>query len=149
MTDQLSFADTVRSFMDHFMDRSMRGWKRFARESGLSMAQFSILMQLHYRGSCSISDISERFETTSAAASQTADKLVQAGFLERAEDPSDRRSRLLTLSLKGKDLIDESIRERYRWVEDLGSHLSPEEQQKVIEGLTLMTVAAHELTPAE
>jgi hypothetical protein len=46
-------------------------------------------------------------------------------------------------------LIDESIRERYRWVEDLGSHLSPEEQQKVIEGLTLMTVAAHELTPAE
>jgi DNA-binding MarR family transcriptional regulator len=148
MTDALSFSETVRSFMDFFMDRSMRGWKRFARDSGLSMAQFSIIMQLHYRGSCTISDISERFETTSAAASQLAEKLVQAGFMQRAEDPTDRRSRLLTLSPKGQDLVEQSIRERYRWVEELGSHLAPEEQQKIIEGLTLMTLAAQNPEPS-
>ncbi len=149
MTDQLSFKETVRSFMDIFMDRAMHGWKRFAREAGLSMAQYSILMQLHYRGRCSISDISERFETTSAAASQIADKLVQAGFLERTEDPADRRSRLLTLSPRGRDLIDESIRARYRWVEDLESKLTAGEQQKVIEGLSLITTAASQPEPVE
>ncbi len=142
MTDSLPFKETVRSFMDFFMERSMHGWKRFAREAGLSMSQFSILMQLHHHGRCSISDISERFETTSAAASQIADKLVQAGLLERSEDPADRRSRLLTLSSKGRSLVDESIRARYLWVADLGSRLTPQEQQKVIEGLTLMKTAA-------
>ena len=103
MTESVEFSNTVRSFMDFFVERSMHGWKRFARDAGLSMPQFSIVMQLHYHGSCSVSSISERFETTSAAASQLIERLVQSGYLERAEDPNDRRSRLLTLSPRGRN----------------------------------------------
>src|SRR5574342_1161322 len=129
MTDPLQFSNTVRAFMDLFMQRSMRSWKQFARNAGLSMSQYSILMQLHHHGSCSISDISERFDTTSAAASQIADKLVQAGLLERAEDPEDRRAKLLTLSPKGQELVENGIGVRFGWVDDLADHLSPEERQ--------------------
>jgi DNA-binding MarR family transcriptional regulator len=149
MTDPVQFSDTVRAFMDLFMQRSMRSWKHFARNSGLSMSQYSILMQLHHHGPCSISDISERFDTTSAAASQIADKLVQAGLLERAEDPEDRRAKLLTLSPKGQELVENGVAVRFRWVDDLADHLSPEERQKVSEGLRLMTRAAEELDPDE
>ncbi|HEY6073255.1 MAG TPA: MarR family transcriptional regulator, partial [Anaerolineales bacterium] len=131
-----------------FVERSMRSWKRFARDAGLSMPQFSIIMQLHFHGSCSVSDISERFETTSAAASQSIERLVQSGYLERAEDPNDRRSRLLTLSPKGQELVGESIRERYRWVDDLESHLNPDEKQKITDGLAIMVQAAQHLEPA-
>jgi len=149
MPEFVSFSDTVRSFMDIFMQRSMRGWKHFARNSGLSMAQFSIIMQVHHGGPCSISDIGERFETSNAAASQLAEKLVQSGYLDRTEDPKDRRTRLLTLSQKGKDFVEESIRERYRWVDELASHLNLEEKEKVAEALELMTEAARKLQPAE
>ena len=79
------------------MHRSMRGWSHFAKSTGLSMPQFSILMQLHHKGPCGMSEISERFDITAAAASQLVDKLVQAGYLERAEDPNDRRAKLLNL----------------------------------------------------
>lgn len=147
MTDIVSFSDTVRVFMDLLVSRSMRGWKRFARDTGLSMPQFSIMMQLHYRGPCSISDIGDRFETTSAAASQLAEKLVHSGYLARTEDPNDRRTKLLSLSPKGRDLIEQGMKARYDWVDGLVSHLNPEEMRRIAEALELMAGAAQQTDP--
>jgi DNA-binding MarR family transcriptional regulator len=147
MTETISFSETVRVFMDLLVSRSMRGWKRFARDTGLSMQQFSIIMQLHYRGPCSISDIGDRFETTSAAASQLAEKLVQSGYLERTEDPNDRRTRMLSLSPKGRDLIEQGMKARYDWVDGLALHLSPEEMRRIAGALELMAGAAQQLDP--
>lgn len=109
------------------------------------MPQFSILMQLHHKGPCGISEISERFDVTAAAASQLVDKLVQAGYLERAEDPADRRAKLLTLSAAGEVLISQGTEERYRWMDDLALVLSVEEREKVSEALTLLTHAVEKM----
>jgi DNA-binding MarR family transcriptional regulator len=145
MTKPVQLTQTLRAWMDAFMHRSMRGMNHFAKSTGLSMPQFSIMMQLHYRGACGISEISERFDVTAAAASQLVDKLVHAGYLERAEDPSDRRAKLLTLSTKGGELISQGVEERYRWMDDLASMLSVEDQKKVSEALILLTKAAKEM----
>ena len=145
MTDKLQFSQTLRAWMDAFMHRSLRGWNHFANSTGLSMPQFSILMQLHHKGPCGMSEVSERFDISAAAASQLVDKLVQSGHLERAEDPSDRRAKLLTLSAKGSELIQQGIEERYRWMDDLADTLSAEDQKKVSEALTLLTNAAKEM----
>jgi DNA-binding MarR family transcriptional regulator len=109
------------------------------------MPQFSILMQLHYKGPCGMSEISERFDVTAAAASQLVDKLVQAGYIERTEDPSDRRAKLLKLSSEGAKLVDNGIQERYRWMEDLTSKFNTAEQTKISEALGLLTEAARKL----
>jgi DNA-binding MarR family transcriptional regulator len=131
--------------MDVFMHRSMRGWNQFAKSTGLSMPQFSILMQLHYKGPCGMSEISERFDVTAAAASQLVDKLVQAGYIERTEDPSDRRAKLLKLSTKGANLVGDGIQERYRWMDDLASKLSASDQTKISEALSILTEEARKL----
>jgi DNA-binding MarR family transcriptional regulator len=131
--------------MDVFMNRSMRSWHLFAKSTGLSMPQFSVLMQLHHKGACGMSEISERFEISPAAASQLVDKLVQSGFVQREEDPSDRRAKLLNLTEKGQELIQHGHVERYRWVDELGGKLTPEERTRVSEALDLMTRAAEEL----
>jgi hypothetical protein len=44
MTKYLQFTQSIRSWMDIFMHRSMRGWGRFAKSTGLSMPQFGVLM---------------------------------------------------------------------------------------------------------
>ena len=142
MTKPTQFSKTLRAWMDTFMHRSMRGWSHFAKSTGLSMSQFSILMQLHHKGPCGMSEIGERFDISAAAASQLVEKLVHAGYLERAEDPSDRRAKLLTLSEKGKELINQGTEERHRWMDDLTSKLSTEEQAKVVEALNILTEAA-------
>ena len=139
------FNQAIRSWMDIFMNRSMRGWGRFAKSAGLSMPQFGLLMQMHHKGDCGMSEVSERFDITPAAASQLVDKLVQGGLVQRVEDPHDRRAKLLNLTEKGRELIQQGIQERYRWVDELGSKLSAEERGKVAEALTLLTEKAKEV----
>ena len=145
MTKSIQFTQAIRSWMDVFMHRSMRGWGLFAKSTGLSMPQFSILMQLHHRGACGMSEISERFEVSPAAASQLVDKLVQSGFIVREEDPNDRRAKLLNLTDKGRELIRQGIDERYRWVDQLTEKLTAEELAQVSNGLNILTRAAQEL----
>ena len=145
MTNQTQFRQAIRSWMDIFMHRSMRGWGRFAKSTGLSMPQFSVLMQLHYRGACGMSRISEGYDITPAAASQLVDKLVQSGFIQRVEDPQDRRAKLLSLTDQGRDLVLRGIEERYRWVDELAGKLTAEERVQISEALDILTRVAQEL----
>ena len=124
------------------MHRSMRKWIQFVKSSGLSMPQFSILMQLHHNGACGMSEISEKFGVTPAAASQLVDKLVQGGFLVREEDPKDRRAKMLNLTDKGHELIQQGTEERYRWMEQLSSRLTEAERIQVSEALDILTRVA-------
>jgi len=145
MSKSVQITQPLREWMDVFMHRSMRGWNHFAKSTGLSMPQFSILMQLHYKGPCGLSQISERFDISAAAASQLAEKLVQSGYLERAEDPNDRRAKNLKLSANGAKLVEDGIQERYRWMDELATGMKPEDRAKVVEALTILTQAARQM----
>ena len=145
MTNTILFSQSLRAWMDAFMHRSMSGWNHFAKSTGLSMPQISILMQLHHKGPCGMSQVSDRFDITAAAASQLVDKLFQAGYLERTEDPTDRRAKQVTLSPKGRDLIERSLAERFRWVDELEKRLSHEDRIKVVQVLTILAEAANTL----
>jgi DNA-binding MarR family transcriptional regulator len=145
MSSSSRLIQSIRQFMDFAMHHTMRERVHFAKATGLSMPQFGILMQLHYRHNCGISDIGERFDITNAAASQLVDKLVQSGLIQREEDPHDRRAKLLNLTEKGRAFIHQGTEERYRWVDQLATRLTSAEQTKVAEALEIMTQAAREL----
>jgi DNA-binding MarR family transcriptional regulator len=145
MTNSPQFTQTIRSWMDIFMHHSMRGWGLFAKSVGLSMAQFSILLQLHHKGACGMSEISERFEITPAAASQLVEKLVQGNFISRYEDPQDRRAKVLDITDKGRELLQQGIEERYRWMEQLSERMTEEEREQVSESLDILTRIATDL----
>jgi len=141
MSDSLQISKTLREWVEATTHRTMRDQSRYVKSLGFSMPQFFLLMQVYHRKQCGISDLSERMEITAAAASQTVDKLVQSGLLERTEDPNDRRAKQVTLSPKGRDLIEKSIGERFRWVDDLVKNLSREDRVKVGEALTILIEA--------
>ncbi|GAB1470370.1 hypothetical protein MASR2M66_12470 [Chloroflexota bacterium] len=145
MTKPVEFSQSLREWMDIFMHRSMRGWIYFTKSVGVSMPQFSILMQLHHRGPCGMSEISERFDITAAASSQLTEKLVQSEYIERTEDPNDRRAKSIQLTPKGTAMINKGITERYRWMNELASKLSAEEKHKVAEALNILKEAARQL----
>ena len=144
----IQFTQSIRAWMDIFMHRSMRGWWRYAKATGLSMPQFSILMQLHHKGTCGMSGISEGYDITPAATSQLVDKLVQGGLIQRVEDPNDRRAKLLSLTDKGRDLILRGIEERYRWVDEMEVKLTSEQRAQISEALDIMTRVAQETEAA-
>ena len=145
MTPHPEFIQIIRQFMDLAMHQAMHERFHFAKSIGLSMPQLSILLQLHFRGVCGMSEVSEKFEITPAAASQLVDKLVQNGLIRREEDPHDRRAKCLNLTDKGRELIQRNIDERYRWVDQLAENLGPEERAQVSEALQVMIKAAKDL----
>ena len=145
MTSHSEFSQTVRQFMDIAMHRALHERLHFAKSLGLSMPQFSTLIQLHFRGACGMSEVSERFEITPAAASQLVDKLVHSGLVHREEDPHDRRAKFLNLTDKGRNLLQRNMEERYRWLDQLAEKLTPEERAKVAEAMEIMTRAAQDL----
>src|SRR3990172_1767092 len=145
MTSSAQLVPIIRQFMDVAMHRSWHERSRFAKAAGLSMPQFSILMHLHYCSNCGISDISERFDITTPAASQLVDKLVQGGLTERTEDPLDRRVRQIALSPKGRALIGKGVSQRYSWVDELVARLDAKGRQKAADGLSVLAEAAQKL----
>ena len=149
MTELVQFSQSLRQWMDTFVHRSMRDSARFVKASGFSMPQFFLLMQVHRREHCGISDLSENLEITNAATSQLVDKLVQAGLLERTEDPHDRRAKQVSLSPAGEAFIEKAIAERSRWVDGLATVLNTDERSKAAEALEILSAAAQKLEVAE
>jgi DNA-binding MarR family transcriptional regulator len=149
MTDSFQITQTIRQGMDLITHRAFREQGRFVKASGLSMAQFGILMQLHYQHGCGISDISTRMDVSPAAASQLVDKLVQSELLERTEDPVDRRAKQLKLTAKGRELVETGMAARHQWVDTFIERLEPAEREKVGEVLSIMTRTLQQMQAQE
>jgi len=144
MVSSSEFTQIIRQFMDLAMYHMMRERSWIAKANGLSMPQLGVLMQLHYHGNCGVSDLSDRFDITNAAASQLVDKLVQNGLILREEDPTDRRAKLLNLTEKGEELVRQGVDGHYRWVNQLAGKLTSEERAKVAEAMTILTETARQ-----
>ena len=111
MPEPTHFSGSLREWVEVTTHRAMRDQSRYVKSLGLSMPQFFLLMHIFHNNQCGISDLSSHMEITAAAASQTVEKLVQSGLLERTEDPNDRRARQVTLSQKGRGLIEKPEQE--------------------------------------
>lgn len=142
MSASRQFNQAMREWIEVLMHRNFQAAMRFAKEQGLSMGQVSTLMRLRHGGGCGVSDIGEQLGVTSAAASQMIDRLAHMGLVERAEDPKDRRVKQLTLTDKGRSLLDKGNEERSRWMEGLGQALDPERRAAVIAALGYLVEAA-------
>ena len=145
MSTSEQFSQVLQEWVGLFMRRSTADMMLSMKESGLSMPQLSSLIRLYYRKMCGVSDIGSHLGVTNAAASQMVDRLVQQGLLDRTEDPLDRRGKNITLTPKGQELIGKNLEARRKWMEDLTTALSPEEQQSIITALKLLTNAARTL----
>ena len=92
-----------------------------------------------------LTELARAARMTVPAMLELVDDLERLGYAERRPDPSDRRAKLLNLTDKGRDLIQQGNEQRYRWVDQLAGRLSPEESAKVSEALRIMNQAAKEL----
>jgi DNA-binding MarR family transcriptional regulator len=145
MSSAKQLSEVLREWAEVFTHRSMRDFKRFTDDSGLSPGQIHTLMRLHAQGACGVSEIGSHLGVTNAAASQMIEKLVRQGLLERAEDPHDRRARQLKLTRRGRALIEKGIEARRRWMEALTTTLTAHQQATITTALTYLTEAARRL----
>lgn len=79
-------------------------------------------------GHLRINDIAQRLSITVGGASKLVERIVQAGLLDRREDPDDRRVALVTLTSDGAERFQAAAQTQVDELERrLGQALGPEE----------------------
>ena len=133
------FSELFRKVLWQLMHASMRGFWRYAKEHGLSMTQMFLLRQIQgEQDGCNVSMIGEQMGVTSAAISQTLDRLVQQGLVSRTEDPQDRRHKRILLTATGEQVLREAMEARQAWIGDLEARLTEDEKALIGRALTLL-----------
>jgi len=146
MPDPDPFLTTLYRWMEISMRRSMRNFLHYARETGLSMSQISVLFHLRRMQSCGVTDLGDHLGVSSAAASQMLERLVQQGLILRSEDPQDRRVKQIVLTDKGRQVIEAGVAARQDWLVDLAESLSAAEKQQIGVALNLLVDKASQLS---
>jgi len=133
----LTFHEGLEIVLAHIIQEFMR----FMKQHGLSTPQIHALMYIYHAGECQVSDISTLADSSNAAASQLVERLVQQEWVERREDPTNRRTKILKLSGKGKELIRDSVISNHFLKNVMGS-LSPDERKTVQAAFTILAQTA-------
>jgi DNA-binding MarR family transcriptional regulator len=118
---------------------SLHDINRYARSAGLSIGQMTVLLHLFYQGPLEVTQFCEMLQISPAGASQMIERLVQQGVVQRSETPGDRRVRLVELTAQGLQLVQSSIADRRRWLEQISMGLSAEERSRIIAALQALT----------
>jgi DNA-binding MarR family transcriptional regulator len=117
-----------------------REYQTTSKEYDLSISQLFFLRTLYLKGEMTMGSISEALHITPPSATTTAEKLIKQELIVRKEPPSDRRVVMVSLSPKGKDLMDRFMAARKKRWRELMEHLLPKEQEKIVSSLRQLVI---------
>ena len=83
----------------------LRARERFAAHMGVSGPQYSMMVAIGEAGTATVGQIADRLHVSSPFVTAEIGKLIDRGIVERRPNEVDRRSSLLALTKRGRDLI--------------------------------------------
>src|SRR5215218_2277885 len=110
-------------------------------EADLTMAESVVLRSLQ-RGPLTVAEAASCLMLSNSAASRAVDRLVRDGYIEREENPGDRRQKRLTLAPKGAELVQEMEGIAVDGLRQLTATLSPEECE-TMRALLVRMITSH------
>jgi len=113
----------------------------------MTMPQFRVLVVLDGVGPSRMGDLAERIGVHPSTLSRTVDKLVGAGWLERASGAESRREVHVALTKRGHKLVDEITAQRRSGIVGVLEGLAPEDRAAVQRGMEIFAAAAGEASP--
>jgi DNA-binding MarR family transcriptional regulator len=129
--------------LKHLLRSTNREFFAELQDAGISFSQLKCLGVLsNAEAPLSLGALSEDLGLSLAAVSRAVDGLVQRGDVKRQEDPSDRRSKLVTVSARGRATYERVVRVRVAGVERFVESLEPDDRDAlgaalgpIVEGL--------------
>ena len=123
-----SVATDLGALMKHLLVSSSRDFFSAIEEAGLTFTQVKCL---HLLGDAdeplALNALSDRLGLSAPAISRAVDGLVQRGEVKRTEDQRDRRSKLLTVSARGRRTMDRFVAIRFAGIKRFVGGLSDDE----------------------
>lgn len=105
---------------------------RVIKENNLTPTQFSALETLYSKGEMRIQDLINRMLATSGNMTVVIKNMVRDGLIFRNGDPNDRRSSLINLTPKGRDLVEKILPQHILCVREALAVLSDADKEILI-----------------
>ena len=102
------------------------------KEGGLTFSQFAVLEVLYHKGDLRVSEIIEKILSTGGNMTVVIDNLAKDNLVKRYTDPEDRRASLISITEKGRKLMNEIFPKHVENVDEIFSVLSVEEKYSLI-----------------
>lgn len=106
LTDIERLGQLLPLFMDLINRRSAGQTMRIMHECGLTLPQMVALHVLRHATPLSLQGLTDHLQLSPSATSTLVDKLVAKGFVDRTENPDDRRQKRIELTPAGAELLD-------------------------------------------
>lgn len=98
------------------------------RESGLTVAQFAVLEALYNKGDLRIQELIEKILTTSGNITVVIKNLEKDDLVKKMPDPSDKRAVIISITKKGKEIIEGILPKHIENINRIFNILSDEEK---------------------
>lgn len=120
-----------------------------AVEDRVNLIQLRILTMIASSEPVTLSELASAVGLHLSRASRACDRLVEAGLVKREDDPDDRRSLRLTLTVDGQAVITDVARARRAAVQPALRRLDTEDRAQLVGVLERFTAAAGEPAAVE
>ena len=141
-----SLDDQARTVENLFDSLVMQGNKHLTEkltQHDLTVAQYLSMDALQRKGSeCSMSELAERIQQSSATMTGIVDRLVEKGWVTRRRSEEDRRAVFVSLTTEGIDILSRVAAERRQIVQDTIRKMAPDEINQFIRLLKHYMLAA-------
>ena len=132
---------TIRDILAHFdsLMRNVAGWRVpdfLGVDVTMSQAKCLYLAAVH--PGIGMSALAEHLHVGPSSVSGLVDRLVEHGYLERYEDPADRRQQLVSLTPGGVDVLDRIREINADLLRSLVEGMSPAERDGLLLGLAAL-----------
>jgi len=102
------------------------------RKYNLTSMQFGVMEVLYSKGDLRISDLIDKMLSTSGNMTVVIKNMERDGYINRMSDPADKRSSIISLTDKGRSLIEKILPEHFRHLSDIFSVLTEDDQKELI-----------------
>ena len=108
-TEPITHADRLRQLLHRVELAGQYQRAARARQAGVHQVELAALEHLSVTGGLTPGELGHRLGLTSGGVTALAGRLIDAGYVERASHPHDRRMRILTATAEGDAHLAEHI----------------------------------------
>lgn len=102
--------------------------ERHIASLGLGFSDFAVLEDPLHKGPSPVNTIGAKIRLTSGSITATVDRLERKGMVERRNDPTDRRARIVHLTPSGRKVIACAFADHEAAIERAVTGLTPDER---------------------
>ncbi|MGD9707079.1 MAG: MarR family winged helix-turn-helix transcriptional regulator [Candidatus Delongbacteria bacterium] len=128
--------EKISEYLNQIKGKCQLKDRKIAEKLSISTSELNCL-KIFIEGSIKISvkDLAERLNITSGGVTKIVGQLEEQGILRRDMDPEDRRGILVSLTSKGRSLINKLHKITNDYYTSMFSGLPDKEKEKILSGL--------------